>query len=411
MIFVDATYKLIDWKIPVYILLLEDGNGQSEVGGIGLLVNEEYETLLWFFQTFKRLNSASTLIRLFVSDKDMKERSVIREVFPNASLEICLFHSLRTFNRELTCEKRGITPKVRDQVKSIFEKLCYSKNEEEYSCFYKHLQEVAPNSVLEYFDNNWHDLRNEWVTGLTSNNGNFMNLTNNRLENFNGKLKSVIPIFSNFETFVDKLFVVIRCLRLERDKNALKMVQKQPTISIQNPELVKYFNLLTLYAFEFLKKQFQSKVSFNQNTTEKTCNCQFFMAMRLPCCHIFEYRRKSSFPLYDSTLCDKRWSREFYYRSQRALKTAIDKSERNQQDDVEINFEPRIEQIKSKKPKSSHEKFRKASICTSKIAELISYTSNVHFDRKLEQLNLLLSSWSDGKEISITVIDGINLYV
>lgn len=77
MIFVDATYKLIDWKIPVYILLLEDNNGQSEVGGIGLLVNEEYETLLWFFQTFKRLNSASTLICLFVSDKDMKERSVI----------------------------------------------------------------------------------------------------------------------------------------------------------------------------------------------------------------------------------------------------------------------------------------------------------------------------------------------
>jgi len=49
-----------------------------------------------------------------------------------------------------------------------------------------------------------------------------MNLTNNRLENFNGKLKSVIPIFSNLETFVDKLFVVVRCLRLERDKNALK---------------------------------------------------------------------------------------------------------------------------------------------------------------------------------------------
>ncbi|CAI6372112.1 unnamed protein product [Macrosiphum euphorbiae] len=114
--------------------------------------------------------------------------------------------------------------------------------------------------------------------------------------------------------------------------------------------------------------------------------------MRLPCCHIFEYRRKSGFPLYDSTLCDKRWSREFYYRSQRALKTAIVNSECNEQYDVEINVEPRIEQIKSKKPKSSHEKFRKASLCTTKIAELISYSSNVHFDRKLEQLNLLLRS-------------------
>jgi len=70
------------------------------------------------------------------------------------------------------------------------------------------------------------------------------------------------------------------------------------------------------------------------------------MAMRLLCCHVYEYRWKSSFPLFDSMLCYKRWSREFYYGLQRPLKTAIEKSECNQKDDVEINFELRIEQIK-----------------------------------------------------------------
>jgi len=37
---------------------------------------------------------------------------------------------------------------------------------------------------------------------MTYNTGNFLNTTNNRLESFNGKLKSVIPTFSNLEEFL-----------------------------------------------------------------------------------------------------------------------------------------------------------------------------------------------------------------
>jgi len=41
VVFADATYKLIDLRLPVYVLMTEDGNGQSEIAAIGLLVNEE----------------------------------------------------------------------------------------------------------------------------------------------------------------------------------------------------------------------------------------------------------------------------------------------------------------------------------------------------------------------------------
>jgi len=45
----------------------------------------------------------------------------------------------------------------------------------------------------------------EWVTGLTSGSGNFLNSTNNRLESFNSKLKSVIPVYSNLPEFFNTL--------------------------------------------------------------------------------------------------------------------------------------------------------------------------------------------------------------
>jgi len=43
-----------------------------------------------------------------MADKDMAERNVLAEKIPNAVLLICLFHTLRTFRREITTDKMGI---------------------------------------------------------------------------------------------------------------------------------------------------------------------------------------------------------------------------------------------------------------------------------------------------------------
>ena len=44
-----------------------------------------------------------------MTDKDMTERVMIKLEIPQASLQICLFHVLRTFGREITINKMGIT--------------------------------------------------------------------------------------------------------------------------------------------------------------------------------------------------------------------------------------------------------------------------------------------------------------
>jgi len=127
MVCADATYKLVDMRIPLYVLLIEDGNGQSEIAALGLLVNEQRETLQWFFNKFKECNPACSNTRVFITDKDLKERSVIKSLFPTSRLVICLFHTLCTFNREITCEKLGIMPDERDNSKKFIEQLCYCK--------------------------------------------------------------------------------------------------------------------------------------------------------------------------------------------------------------------------------------------------------------------------------------------
>jgi len=54
---------------------------------------------------------------------------------------------------------------------------------------------------------------------------------------------------------------------------------------------------------------------------------------------------------------------------------------------------------------TSPEKFRKASMFSSKIAEILSTVSNDKFHRKIEQLKLIIVYWENNKEMSIKLLE------
>ena len=53
---VDATFKVNDLRMPLYILILENGNGQSEIVGIWVVANESEETIQAMVDIFKDQN-------------------------------------------------------------------------------------------------------------------------------------------------------------------------------------------------------------------------------------------------------------------------------------------------------------------------------------------------------------------
>lgn len=153
VLFADSTYKLVDLDLPIFVLMVQDGNGQSHIISLGLLVREDKETLKWFLEIFLEKNPAHNKTMVVVTDKDLTKKAVIRKLLPNISLRICKFHSLRTFNREITCDKLGITPAGRDFAKSLFEAKCFTETEEKYMEFYGSVK-TLPKTVVEYFEEN-----------------------------------------------------------------------------------------------------------------------------------------------------------------------------------------------------------------------------------------------------------------
>ena len=104
-LYIDALYKSNNLRMPLYLLIIENGNGQSEICGIWVVANECEETIQSMVNIFKEQNPKWTDTKTIMTDKDFVEREVFSGSFPDAKLRICLFHVLRTFRREVTTEK------------------------------------------------------------------------------------------------------------------------------------------------------------------------------------------------------------------------------------------------------------------------------------------------------------------
>ena len=334
----DATYKLVNLRFPFYILLAEDGNGQSEVFAAFLLLEETEAAVSSVMDIFKKHNPSWKSVRVLMSDKDFTEREVLSKSFPSAQLLICLYHTFRSFRREITMEKMGITSGQRNCCLDLLQSMAYATSEEKYLELYATFKSTVPPPVLNYFNEQWHQIRHQWVMGMKYSSGNFLNSTNNRLESLNAKLKSVIARYSTLEEFVEKFFLILRVLRSERDYKASTAVQKVPVAfhSTTDKASLSYMQYLTPYAYNFVAKQMslKDKIRFTVEgprlyhhstaegkieVTTVSCQCMSWKSMRLPCRHILAARVNAKMDMFSESLCDKRWSLPYYKSQQRVF--------------------------------------------------------------------------------------------
>ena len=88
MILVDATYKLLDLRLPVYLILVTDENGFTEIVGLFLVEEESKEVLSSVVNKFKERNKAWSKTKTIMSDKDFIERDSFSVCFPETELLI-----------------------------------------------------------------------------------------------------------------------------------------------------------------------------------------------------------------------------------------------------------------------------------------------------------------------------------
>ena len=80
VLLVNATYKLVDLRMPVYLIMCIEGKGQGKTVLVFLAVVETEESRARMVQVFKSVNPQWTETKVVMSDKDFNERTVFRRV-------------------------------------------------------------------------------------------------------------------------------------------------------------------------------------------------------------------------------------------------------------------------------------------------------------------------------------------
>ena len=421
LLLVDATYKLLDLRLPVYLLLCVDGDGLSEIAGMFILAEETKDVIEAAVQLFQKFNPNWGETQVIMSDKDFTERDAFAKCFPSASLNICLFHTLRSFRREVTCEKMGISSAERLRCLEILTQLAYSKSPSSYECHLKALND-ASKSVREYVVKNWLPVKEQWVSCFKDNDLNLGETTNNRLECTFSKIKSVCSKYASLVQFFHEFFSVLSSLRSERDHHYLMTLARKSTEHKNlNVGLRLYADYLTPYSFNFINKQFslidslataidtgKGTFQFSSSTgylvvsSAFKCNCSFVKRMGLPCRHIFKVRTILNMPLFEKSLVRERWTID-YYKTKKAIKLEPPNAPSGQQNDNEmahVQVQP-IPVTKERKALSQAQKFRNGLKLSQELASLVSEGGMPTFTKRYDLLKNVIKYWKLGVEVEL----------
>ena len=94
VLFVDATYRTNNRQMALYLLVVEDGNGESEVVGVWLLRDETSETIRSAVSTFCNDNPQYDQVRCIMADKDFVERDAFAASFPQVINHVAVYTDL-----------------------------------------------------------------------------------------------------------------------------------------------------------------------------------------------------------------------------------------------------------------------------------------------------------------------------
>lgn len=222
----DATYKLNNHSFGLFIQICIDGNGQTEIVSLYICRSESREGIGAMLSIFKETNPNWRKTKVFIGDKDFADRSVYSEHFPDAVLQICLFHVLQAFNREITTVKRKITTEQRHRALEVLQRLAYSESRHVYNRNYKELCDLKLEHVTRYFDENWHNIKDEWSCFGRNEHVHFMSTTNNRSERLNLTIKDIGNRNSNLLVFFGNLSTTVAALASEKDIEAVRSRMK-----------------------------------------------------------------------------------------------------------------------------------------------------------------------------------------
>jgi hypothetical protein len=101
VICIDATFNLNRSGYAVFIIITIDANFDTRIVAFGLIANDKRSDILEsLFNWFNENNSNHTRIKTIITDKNESQINVLRKLYPQSDVFLCLYHVFKTLKLE-----------------------------------------------------------------------------------------------------------------------------------------------------------------------------------------------------------------------------------------------------------------------------------------------------------------------
>ena len=394
VLMIDCTYCTNKLRMPLFTVLVEDGDGLGQVVGYAFVSNERKFTLQAVLTEFSRVNDTSN-VKVVVLDKDMSEIAAVNNVMPQAIVQICKFHVLQAVRREVL--SLAVDSGTKDKINSAFRRLVFAKTELSFKKAHAKLAAVAPDSFMNYYNKNWGQNKKSWAYYLTITTVNMGNTTNNRSESHNQKIKDVLNRKLSLADCVKSIMLYHRTNNFEVCHREFNQLFKTPYRLGDNDEVCDaVVKSVTSYAAGIIIHELTRAREKTDVYAQADCICSMSKTMLLPCRHIFAKRLKNGEEIFNLEDVGQRWHLSYQKRAWNFTRKA--KNRRSGDDDEQLRD---VQQLKRKKtvPKTKAEKYNEMLFLCTSVADYCSGLGTPDFDEKYDTLSTLYDMWLHNKKV------------
>nr|XP_050024996.1 uncharacterized protein LOC126519678 [Dermacentor andersoni] len=333
VLLLDATYKTNKLKMPLFVFLVQDGCGNSQVVAYAFVASEQYHNVSAVLDIFVRENSSTEQTKVVVVDKDFTAISAIRSAFSSKpAIQLCQFHVVKAFQTAA-----NQLAKSADERKSIirsFKEMLHAPTTAQFEEARMEFERYANKEALEYYKKNWDNIREMWVRHLCDQEFTSGNNTTNRVEAHNGVIKTVLSSSTKLSEALSKL-VNLAAATQQKTFHTATLLKTCQFYSYKISEVEKQCaQVLTPYACALVSKELSKMRDTNPEVKEvspakyhvasasgdtshevclknQTCSCTTFSKMALFCRHFLAVCTKLSVQPDIEKAVHKRWFKSY----------------------------------------------------------------------------------------------------
>ncbi|XP_061196045.1 uncharacterized protein LOC133204337 [Saccostrea echinata] len=392
VLMIDCTYCTNRLRMPLFTLLVEDGNGSGQTVGYAFITNETENTLSAVMTEMSRIHKLSK-VKVVVLDKDMKEIAAVKKVIPGADVQLCKFHVIQAVDRFIN--KLTIPQETKVDLKKSFQALVFSKSKSAFDRSLGHLAATAPENFMAYYNKNWgkqHQIQH-WAYYKTIKQINLGNTTNNRIESHNQKIKDVLKRNMTLPEAVKNIILLhtgrVHEMAHREFNHTFKTAYRLGDDDVVKDDIVKQ---ITPYAAGIIIAELE-KARFSTSKNNKICTCPLKTTMLLPCRHIFANRIEQGESLFHIQDVGERWHLAF----QKKIWTNR-KRPRTTSPENKLSLRKRFK----KNPSTKTQKFKEIMVLCKAMADFASSLGTSDFNEKMDTLTKMYDAWLSGGKVIFT---------